>query len=320
MATLHEIRMEEFVDSFNGNPPQDMLHIIVQTGEWLETLTGEPHAANAAMLQLLDSLQVLPEQAFGHDRNWRTEWDEDAQNLGHVMKRGQDMTELLAFSGFGLRPDLRGKPDDLTNAIEETVAAFRAFTDSIPARWGEMREVHQVALASEARIRLDTGKSVSAEQLAALAGIGLRSLQNLLTKKGTGLTSGPDGRIAPAVALEWLRSRESFRESIWMDPRRETDEPDSEAHDDDALGEYLFVPVAADGTAFTPDCRRGAGYTVGLKGEELPFEDYRAALAHVAAMTRPAWRRPNPNGNWGIVRADRWERRSAASLGLEPTT
>lgn len=317
MATIREIRSEEAANAYNSNPPHDLHELIERTGEWLEALTGEPHAANAAMVHLLDALHDGPDGATASDRDWRAEWADDIENSADLMRRGQDMTELMAFSGFGIQPDLAGTPADRRQAIEEKVAAFRAFVDSIPPGWGELKEVRQVALAAEARILLDTGESVSIEQLAALSGLGFRSLQNLLAKKGGTLRADADGRVAADAALEWLRARPDFKESVWMDPDREVNEAEDSPRDGEVLGEFLFVPVAADGTAFVPDYRRGGRYTVGLKGEECQFEDYREALEYIASMTRPAWRRPNDKGNWGIVRADRWERRSVASLGLE---
>lgn len=317
MATINEIRSDEAADAFNENPPHDLHALIERTGDWLETLTGEPHAANAAMVHLLDALHCGPDGTPASDRDWRAEWADDIQNSAHNMRRGQDMTELMAFSGFGVRPDVCGRSADVREAIEEMVAAFRTFVDSIPSGWGEIKGVRKVALASEARILIDTGQSVSPEQLASLSGLSFRSLQNLLAKKGGSLRANTDGRVAADAALEWLLARPDFKDSVWMDSDREVDDPEDDVHEGDALGEFLFVPIAADGTAFVPEYHRGGGYTVGLKGEEQRFDNYREALDYVASMTRPAWRRPNDKGNWGIVRADRWERRSAVSLGLE---
>ena len=317
MATISEIRTDEAADAYNSNPPNDLQELVERTGEWLEVLTGEPHAANAAMIYLFDALHHGPDGAPAADRDWRAEWAGGAQSSADSMRRGQDLTSLMFFSGFGVEPDVSGSPGDMRKAIEGKVAAFRAFVDSIPPGWGEMQELRQVALASEARILLDTGQSVSPEQLAALSGLGFRSLQNLIAKKGGPLRADADGRIGAETALEWLRDRPDFKDSVWMDPNREVDDPEGGVLEGAVVADFLFVPVAGDGTALTPECRRPSGYQVGLKGEEKQFADYREALDYVASMTRPAWRRPNPNGNWGIVRADRWERRSVASLGLE---
>ena len=68
-----------------------------------------------------------------------------------------------------------------------------------------------------------------------------------------------------------------------------------------------FVPQARDGTRFMPDLRNAKGlYTVGDKGDEKKFSDYHLALAFLAKMGVAKWRRPNAQGNWGIVSAVGW--------------
>lgn len=66
------------------------------------------------------------------------------------------------------------------------------------------------------------------------------------------------------------------------------------------------VPQASDGTVFHPGLRRRSGYMVGEKGQELTIENYDAALRALSEMDVPRWRRPNSQGNWGIVKASGW--------------
>lgn len=66
------------------------------------------------------------------------------------------------------------------------------------------------------------------------------------------------------------------------------------------------VPFASDGTWFSPELKRGRGYTIGAKGEEETVDDYEEALKRLRRMTTPRWRRPNSKGNWGIVSGIRW--------------
>jgi hypothetical protein len=65
----------------------------------------------------------------------------------------------------------------------------------------------------------------------------------------------------------------------------------------------LRIPYAVDGTRFDPvTCRRANGYTVGEKGNERTVAKFEDALRELNfGMPKPRWRRPNPNGNWGIV-------------------
>lgn len=73
-----------------------------------------------------------------------------------------------------------------------------------------------------------------------------------------------------------------------------------------ALRQELFVPYAADGSCFTPSLKRADKYTVGEKEDEMAIEDFETALEYLRQMGNAKWRRPNQNGNWGIVTAVRW--------------
>lgn len=68
----------------------------------------------------------------------------------------------------------------------------------------------------------------------------------------------------------------------------------------------LFVPYAADGTCFNPSLKRAGKYTVGPKEDEATFNDFEDALEYLRQLGEARWRRPNVNGNWGIVVAVRW--------------
>lgn len=76
--------------------------------------------------------------------------------------------------------------------------------------------------------------------------------------------------------------------------------------DDSILGASSLVPVAKCGSWFGPHLARAGKFTIGAKGEEIPYHDYLEALAALRAMTAPRWRRPNGNGNWGIVTGIEW--------------
>ena len=67
------------------------------------------------------------------------------------------------------------------------------------------------------------------------------------------------------------------------------------------------LPIAKDGSLFCRDvCWRANGYTVGEKGAEEQFQSFEAALDYLRDMPVAKWRRPNQNGNWGIVSAIDW--------------
>lgn len=68
---------------------------------------------------------------------------------------------------------------------------------------------------------------------------------------------------------------------------------------------FIRVPfyVERDGqkTHFLPGCRMSSGYRIGPKGNEQTVEDYWTALSLLTEMDVPRFRRPNMNGNFGIV-------------------
>src|SRR5690606_19444788 len=75
-----------------------------------------------------------------------------------------------------------------------------------------------------------------------------------------------------------------------------------------AAAQGQLVPVARDGSWFSPDLQRPrGGFTIGAKGEELVVDSYAEALAQLRLMDVPRWRRPNAKGNWGIVAAVEWK-------------
>ncbi|CAA0081077.1 Uncharacterised protein [Zhongshania aliphaticivorans] len=68
-----------------------------------------------------------------------------------------------------------------------------------------------------------------------------------------------------------------------------------------------MVPVAKDGSFFSPTCNRSGTFTVGEKGNEVRFNSFSEALKYLQKMPTAKWRRPNSNGNWGIVSAREWQ-------------
>ena len=72
--------------------------------------------------------------------------------------------------------------------------------------------------------------------------------------------------------------------------------------------------MARDGTCFHPGLIRSGEFTVGEKGDERRYDSFTEALQALRRMSVPRWRRPNEQGNWGIVSGIRWA--SAAELGL----
>lgn len=92
-------------------------------------------------------------------------------------------------------------------------------------------------------------------------------------------------------------------------PREAEAAPRKEVHANAEVSivpDHVSVPVAKDGTWFGPHLSRGGAFTIGAKGEEQAIHGFEKALAMLKAMGTPRWRRPNSNGNWGIVTGTGW--------------
>lgn len=172
--------------------------------------------------------------------------------------------------------------------------------------------------AAEARWALDNGRPVAPDDLAALAGVKGKTLANLVAAGQ--IASDGDGRIPAAEALQYLDRRRDFIRSTWQ----EVAPPPPAALEGAGLplAEQVFVPVDGEGGPFLPSlARRGRDgqprYIVGEKAAPQYFEDYWEALAALARMPVPRWRRPPASGagGWSLVTAQEgWRRYSRADL------
>ncbi len=156
---------------------------------------------------------------------------------------------------------------------------------------------------AQARHTLDTGSgTLSPYSLATLAKLSVGRVQNLMAGKDAVLTP-INGRIRVDEAAAWLANRHAFWPSIWQAPRQLLEAADK-----------VRVPVAADGSIFHPALRRRNGFMVGEKGAERIVATFDAALDALCSMPEPRWRRPNPQGNWGIVKGVGWTFKTLSEL------
>jgi hypothetical protein len=112
-----------------------------------------------------------------------------------------------------------------------------------------------------------------------------------------------DGKRYAAVAdvLPWLVEN-------GYQPTRKDAGGGAPAPASNAVAEYVFVPVARDGSVFDSSCAVGGRYTIGAKGSETKHDDYFEALDKLQRMPTPRWRRPGPARIPGIVSGVRFER------------
>jgi hypothetical protein len=318
MSSVYEQRQQEFADNYEDFEHGDVVDLIIATGNWLERLLLEPDAVGRAMTALYAAVAPEP-TSLNPDTDWRELWTDSSCDFS-LLRTSQYLVSLNAFAFWGLRPELEffGIPakGDLSEPIQRFVEIGKALLDAVPTGWGEVSEIKRTVLAAEARLRIDTDRGITPEQLAALARVSLKTIKNLLTPTGgsSELSLNESGEIPPSPALRWLAARADFKASLWQSA------PDGASLNskltlNEDLGEVLFVPVARDQTWFDPvHCKRAGGYTIGAKGHEIVVSDYREALGKLARVSVPHWRRPNDKGNWGIVAGVGWQRKPASEL------
>ena len=316
MENPYTVRLQEFAEAYEDFEASDIRNLIVQTADRLAALCLEDAAVDEAMTRLHCSLGLsgFPTDHVGK-RTWRDLWDQTSSVELLDLPLAQRITSLNAYAYFGLSPMNDGEPcelEDIKNMVDSVTAAL----GFVGADHTQSANIGRTLLAAQARLALDGGLGLSLEQLAALVRIGLKSMRNALApSSGSGLET-KDGLVTAASALNWLNARGDFKTSIWKDATSSIDTKPIEMVE----GEVLWIPFASDNTEFDPvKCLRAGKYTIGPKGSERAFADYREALDFLARMRPGAyWRRPNSAGHWGLVTAIGFHPRTAKELGLEP--
>jgi hypothetical protein len=155
---------------------------------------------------------------------------------------------------------------------------------------GILKRLHELA---SLRFKIDQDELLTLAEIASLLELKETTVVTAAIR-GQFPTEADENRrwARPSDVLPWLVER-------GYQPTREVSADVAETVE--ATDDYVFVPIAADGTWFSPTCRLGSGYTIGAKGEERKVGDYWTALEQLARQRTPRWRRKNPNGNWGIV-------------------
>lgn len=149
-----------------------------------------------------------------------------------------------------------------------------------------------ILTCARGRLQLEAGTGlIDHYAVALLGGVSLGRIRNLTFGADAVFTS-TDGQVPVEQAASWLKHRPGFWPSIWQEDTEQDD--------------IVAVPEASDGTVFHPGLRRRNGYTIGEKGSEATIETYDEALAELTRMKEPRWRRPNKEGNWGIVKGVSW--------------
>lgn len=265
--------------------------------EHVEGLFGlEPTAA--PLLQLMEpTIQISGSSA----RTWRVAVENNTLVLADSLPIARRLDLALQYGLYGIVPEdipLGERAEWLTKLVAEVLDFSASASDIVFIR---------IANLAASRHAIDTGAGeIDAHSMSVLGGISEGRVRNLLSASDNGLERGPNGGVVAMSAAAWLQKKMGFLPSIWQqkDVANENEEVGPAMPSD----RMIFVPVARDGSMFTPDLQRNGAYRIGAKGNEEDIPDFASALERLNAMPVPRWRRPNEKGLWGIVSGVSWQR------------
>jgi|TARA_A100001391_G_C5084284_1_gene280711 hypothetical protein len=267
-----------------GDPSRALASLIVRLGANLKRIMDEGEV-DAALSSLVDG---------------SPDWTKavEAADFYRDTALGKKLYRLTAYAVFGLTGPGFPSEDEVRSTLESVEALL---TDCLPDQWlsdAENVPLLPIVVMARARLNLDNGFGLDPEGLALLGGVKLSRIRNMMSGSAPELPKDPTGLLSNAAARAWLENRETFLHTITKQG----------AAEGAADIEPIFIPVARDGTMFTPDQQRNGSYQIGEKGAEEYVSSYEVALARLQAMPVARWRRPNEHGNWGIVSAIEWRR------------
>lgn len=359
LRDIFQTRHDEFEEGYSYPEQDEAIRALAITGELLDLMFAGAEAplAMTAIHRIIahgvgrewDWARVAQDKI---DLDWRKTWAEiDGWEASSTPPFLDELRHLNAFGNYGIAPiwdlaadeyrrdhpdaqhlrDRLGAAQDMPIWVEGVCQKIDQLERLAPRNTDgstTLREILVTRNLARARIKFDQGHPITIQDLALLSAVSTKRIQNAIyAKTDEAPVMDRNGLISPEACEAWLTTRD-YRPSIWKQVSAlyplgpdwgegielETTEPDRLVED------FVFVPVANDGTMFVPSLRRAGkgddgGYTIGAKGSEQIVPDYEAGIERLRTMETPRWRRPNPeSGKWGIVTGQTWKRVRRAEL------
>lgn len=361
LRDIFEERMNQFVPEYSFTEQDEVVRSLAVVGELLDLLfSGAEAALTMTALKRIISHGEGRDWDWAKlngdaiDNDWRATWKNiDGWNDSSSPPFLDELHDLNAFANFGVIPTwgLAGNPD-LTTDRGVALAARLKLAEDVPAyiegicckidKITSLLARHdgsghpligQTLLTRDqarARLALDQNQPITLHALALLSGVTAKRIQNAIyAKTDEAPLVGKNGLIAPEACEPWLNARD-YHWSIWnrvsslgaLSADWGRDVPFEDSDPNPLIEDYIFVPVANDGSYFSPVLHRKGrekaslgGFSIGPKGAEEVVEGFDEALERLAKMETPRWRRPNPeSGIWGIVSGQTWKRTRKVDL------
>ena len=240
---------------------------------------------------------------YVHDQVWQDEIRDDIYWVGIVVER--------IFSPAVLAGYAEEKEADAHRTGAERIeipGPFEPGAGDIPLGYFHLGLMEQLVKVAQARLKVDQDERLTMSDMALLTG-----------KRDSNLATTAHRKVFPTYEEGGKRYAEVVDVLPWLEangfiPTKGVDYHDIPEAAYASAEEFYFVPVAKDGSAFTPSCASGGRFTIGEKGSEKKVDDYYEALEMLQRMNTPRWRRPGPSGVPGIVSGVRFERMARRDL------
>lgn len=268
----------------------------------LETFFGEIET-NQALKDLM--LSFFPTESDGVC--WREIFEENASEFHGEIGVGKLFRDLTAYGDYGFVLEPFREVEQRRHYLEGQIQKAEALLSVLPVEKWEIKGKLFVSKLEKAiaRWKLDNGQNLTLAEAVLLSGKALQTVKNAFSGPFKGLNKDSKrGEIKAAAYHAWLKGVKGFRYSIWELQFDEKAVSYKETLDE----EMWFLPVAKDGSVFTPEIKRDDIYVIGPEGRETEHADFEEALAALQRMSTPFWRRPSQQGVWTRVSAVEWRR------------
>lgn len=230
-------------------------------------------------------------EAYVHAQRWADTVAADIQQLRFVVEGVFPPSVVAAYEA-----------EKAGGEWEHVPAPFEEGAGDVPLGYFHNGLMTQLVDLAAARLKVDQDEPLTMGEIALLTGKRDATVTTTAYRK-VFPTYEHDGKryAATADVLPWLVQNGYL-------PTQGKDEAIDSSPTPEHVEDYLFVPVARDGSIFAPSCASGGRFTIGEKGSETRFDSYIDALEALQRMPTPRWRRPGPKGVPGIVAGVRFER------------
>lgn len=239
-------------------------------------------------------------ERYVRDQEWAREIGSDVSALQLAVERTFSPAVL---HGYEMERQTHGEMDVLD--------AHEIGAGDVPFGYFHRGILADLAARAAARLKVDQGERLTMAEIALLLDVREPTVITNAHRKNFPTLEDENRRYAePVEVLPWMLKQGYV-------PTKGLPGALGSAHKAEpaeAIDDLVFVPVARDGTWFSPDCRASGRFTIGAKGAEEKYSDYFTALEALVRMHTPRWRRPNANGIPGIVTGIRFDRMRRADL------